>query len=277
MSGRATGESERPVGRPLRTLAYLRVSTSGQAEKGMGLDAQRHAVEEFLASPDGTGFELVGAATEAASGAAKVGELFSLEHRPVLLELVERAERGEYDALLVSSLDRLSRDHVEQLYLKRLLAKFGVAVASAAGETNGNGDALSDLVDRLLGAVHDFDRKRIIERTKAGKAAGRRAGHHVAGRVPYGYRASTVPGRLAVDEDQAGVVRSIFKQARGGIGAGGIARRLNADCVAGPTGGAWSRQAVAHLLRNPVYSGELHGVRGAQPAIVSRRVWNQGQ
>ena len=34
---------------------------------------------------------------------------------------------------------------------------------------------------------------------------------------------------------------------------------------------------MAHLLRNPVYAGELHGVKGAQPAIVTRRVWNWAQ
>ena len=275
MTSAAKGIGGGPVSRPLRAFAYLRVSTSGQAEKGMGLEAQRQAVRDVLASCEGAGLELLEVVQETASGAAKDGELFSLEHRPVLAELVTRAERREYDALLVSSLDRLSRDQVEQLYLKRLLGKFGVQVVSAAGETNGNGDALSDLVDRLLGAVHDFDRRRIIERTKAGKAAGRRAGRHVAGRVPYGYRASDAPGRLAIDQDEAAVVRSVFEQAKHGVGAAAIARRLNEAGVAGPTGGLWSRQAVAHLLRNPVYYGELHNVAKAQPAIVSRRVWNQ--
>src|SRR5438067_35972 len=60
--------------RPLRAIAYLRVSTTGQAEKGMGLAAQREVVRRFAKEQ---GLELLQIVEEAASGAAKEGELFS--------------------------------------------------------------------------------------------------------------------------------------------------------------------------------------------------------
>ena len=189
-----TSNSEGPGNRPLRAIAYLRVSSSGQ-ESGMGLAAQRQAVKDFLAGEDGSGFELLEVVQETASGAAKEGELFSLEHRGVLAELVNRAERGEYDVLVVATLDRLSRESTELHYLKRLLGRFSVTVVSAAGETNGNGDAIGELLDKLIGAVHDFDRKRIIERMRAGKAESRKVGRHTDGLPPYGYRAGG-SGRL---------------------------------------------------------------------------------
>jgi site-specific DNA recombinase len=242
----------------------------------MGLQAQRQAVRDFLASEEGSGLELLDVVQETASGAAKEGELFSLEHRDALAELVNRAERGEYDILLVATLDRLSRESTELHYLKRLLARFDVAVVSAAGETNGNGDAISELLDKLVGAVHDFDRKRIIERMKAGKVESRKLGRHTDGLPPYGYRQSN-SGRFEVDEDQAAVVRSIFDRAKEGLGPGPIARRLNAYGIPGPTGRPWSRQTVGNIIRNPVYAGELHGLKKAQPAIVSRRLWNAVQ
>src|SRR5439155_6476075 len=166
-----------------------------------------------------------------------------------LSELVTRAERGNFDALLVVTLDRLSRDQVEQLYLKRLLARFGVAVVSAAGETNGNGDAISELVERLIGAVHDFDRKRILERLRAGKAEKKRLGRHVHGSVPYGYR-SAGQGRLEVDEATAEVVRRIFAAAKEGLGSRRIARRLNAAGIPSPKGATWSPPVVARILKN---------------------------
>jgi site-specific DNA recombinase len=171
----------------------------------------------------------------------------------------------------------LSRDQVEQLSLKRLLARFGVRVVSAAGETNGNRDALGELLERLIGAVHDFDRKRIIERMRAGKSQGRNVGRHVDGKPPFGYRAGIEPGALEIDEAQAGIVRWMFDVARRGSGPRPIARQLNAEGSSGPTGRLWNRQTVTNILRNPVYCGELHGVKGAQPPVVSRRVWNQAQ
>jgi hypothetical protein len=74
---RSTDQANGPV---TRAVAYLRVSTAGQAERGMGLQAQRQSVRDYLASSDGAGLELVGVEQEAASGAARYGELFSLEH-----------------------------------------------------------------------------------------------------------------------------------------------------------------------------------------------------
>jgi site-specific DNA recombinase len=242
----------------------------------MGLAAQRQAVRDFLATTDGAELELLEVVQETASGAAKAGELFSLEHRDVLAELVNRAEHGDYDVLLVATLDRLSRESTELHYLKRLLARFGVAVVSAAGETNGNGDAIGELLDKLVGAVHDFDRKRIIERMRAGKVEARKIGRRAEGRTPFGYR-QAVSGRLEVDEAQAAVVHTIFTLAREGHGPGPIARRLNAYGTLGPTGKPWNRQTIANIIRNPVYAGELHGVKKAQPAIVSRQAWNQAQ
>lgn len=270
MRSGTTGESA-PRRLP-RAIAYVRVSTSGQAERGMGLAAQTTTVREYARDE---GLELLDVAKEAASAAAREGELFSLEHRPVLSGLVTRAEAGAFDVLLVAALDRLSRDQVEQLYLKRLFARFGVSVVSAAGETNGEG-AMGELLERLVGAVHDFDRKRILERLKAGKAEGRKLGRAVDGYAPYGYRRSTTAGRLEVVEEQAATVRRIFADAKAGKGPGPIARRLRAEGIPGPRG-PWSRQTVTNVLRNPLYAGELHGVKGAQPAIVSRRLFNAVQ
>ena len=264
------GPAER---RPLRAIAYLRVSTSGQADRGLGLEAQRKAVRDFARTE---GLDLLAIEQEAASGAAREGELFSLEHRPVLASLVDQAEAGKYDLLIVASLDRLSRDQVEQLYLKRLLARFGVTVVSAAGETNGNGDAIGELIERLIGAVHDFDRKRQLERMRAGKAQARERGRHVHGRIPYGYL-SAGEGRLKVDPAKAETVRWIFNRVKAGVRPAAIARELN-DCgVPGPQGRGWSRQTVSLIRRNPVYKGERYGVKGGQPAIITARTWNAAQ
>ena len=72
-------------------------------------------------------------------------------------------------------------------------------------------------------------------------------------------------------------MRRIFGEAKSGLGPGRIARWLNKDEIPGPRGGRWNRQSVTNLLGNAVYAGELHGVKRAQPAIVSRRLFNAVQ
>jgi Recombinase len=66
----------------------------------------------------------------------------------------------------------------------------------------------------------------------------------------------------------------MFAAAQAGNSPAQIARGLNQDGIASPRGHSWSRQGVTLILRNPVYAGERDGVKGAQPAIVSRRLWN---
>jgi site-specific DNA recombinase len=128
-----------------------------------------------------------------------------------------------------------------------------------------------------LGAVHaELERALIRDRLSAGRAMGKKQGHHVGGRIAYGYRRAGA-GRLEVDDERAEVVRSIFQMAKEGLGPGPTARRLNAYGIPGPTGKPWGRQTVTDILRNPLYAGELHGIKRAQPAIVSRRTWNEAQ
>ena len=119
-----------------RAIAYLRVSTSVQADDGLGLDIQRDKVTAYAAEHD---LELLEIVEEVSSGGIRNGETFSWEHRPVLLDLLGRAENSEYDVLLVARLDRLSRDHVTLVALERQLQRHGVEVISTAEENNGDG------------------------------------------------------------------------------------------------------------------------------------------
>lgn len=253
-----------------RAVAYLRVSTAGQAERGMGLESQRDCITELARAK---GYELVDVVREAASGGVQAGEELSWEHRPVLLELVDRAKAGEYDTLLVAKLDRLSRDYPTLAVVERRLQRYGVDVVSAA-EENGDGP-IAEFIRGQLALVAQLERAMIAERVGAGKAKRKAQGRHVHGRIPFGYR-SGGEGLLVPDEN-AELVRRIYADAKAGDSPAKTARTLNREGIASPQGRSWSRQTVRLILTNPIYAGERYGVKGAQPAIVSRRAWNATQ
>lgn len=291
-----------------KAVGYLRVSTGLQAEKGMGLEVQRQAVTEYAAAH---GLELVDVVQEAASGGIRAGEVFSWEHRPVLLQLMERAQAGEFNTLLVAKFDRLSRDAPSLEMLVRILAtgKHPVEVASAA-EDNGDGP-VARLMRHTLAGFAEFERSLIRERLQAGKQARKNQGRHVHGRIAYGYRSEEAagpergrtlvpdrPGPLPAGASEVvrkehaaaeakspyGVVLRIFAAAKSGETLGGIARDLNTDSIASPQGArkgtagqGWNAKAVSRILSNEVYAGERHGVKKAHPAIVTRRTFNAVQ
>ena len=234
----------------------------------MSLSAQRDAVNEYASAH---GYVLVEIVEEAASGGVRGDEVFSWEHRPVLLDVVGRARASQFDVLVVPKLDRLSRDHTTLVVLERQLQRHGVSVESVAEAQNGDGP-LAEFIRGQLALVAQLERAMILERVSAGKAQRKALGRHVHGRVPYGYDSSA--GILTPAAATAPVVRLIFERARAGASPGQVARSLNTDQVPAPQGARWSEQGVRVIVQNVVYAGERYGIKRAHEPIVSRRVFN---
>jgi site-specific DNA recombinase len=255
----------------LRAVAYLRVSTAGQAERGMGLEAQRTRVREYAA---GQGLELVDVVREAASGAVRDGDE-GLEQRPVLQALLERGRAGDFEVLLVARYDRLARDARLFLNIAEALHRAGVTLLSA-DEQNGDG-AVGRFMRGQHALIAQLERDTILERVRRGKDEGRRAGRFVHGAAPFGYRIAPAGGkgkRLEPELALAPIVERIYRDGRRGLTPGWIARALNAEGIAGPTRGKpWNRTTVRNVIENRAYRGELYGVADAHPAIISARLW----
>jgi DNA invertase Pin-like site-specific DNA recombinase len=221
------------------------------------------------------GLDLVDVVEEAASGGVRAGEEFSYEHRPVLLALMERAEEGEFDVLIIAKLDRLSRDYATLVVLERRLERHGVQVLSAAEEQENGDGPIAELLRGQLALIAQFERAQIRERLSAGKAKKRSKGGRAEGRVPYGYRSHDA--KLELYEPEARVVRRVYRDFQDGRRVARVARELNRSGIPSPDQKRWSRQTVKAILENPVYSGTQHGVARAHQAVISRRRFNEAQ
>jgi site-specific DNA recombinase len=125
---------------------------------------------------------------------------------------------------------------------------------------------------QMRGALGEYERAKILERTKRGLLGRAKAGHAYGASVPLGYRYISEPhgGRLEIDEDEAAVVRRIFDLCLSGVSTWGIARRLTEERL--PTKrdrhpqsggsksagvGVWHRDSVYSILTNATYMGKL--------------------
>lgn len=138
------------------TVGYARVSTAGQDE-ALQLDALEQA-----------GCDRV--FTDHVSGATT--------SRPALAELLGMIRRG--DALVIWRLDRLGRSLRHLLEVVGDLEQRGVALRSLS-ESIDTATPAGRLVFHTFGALAEFERDLIRERTKAGLAAARARGR-VGGR-----------------------------------------------------------------------------------------------
>lgn len=146
----------------LRAALYHRVSTRDQNA--------RLARGELRAAAAARGSRIVLEIEETASGRGSV--------RPGLERVLDAAQRGAIDVVLVQRLDRWGRSTLDLLANLRRLRSAGVSfVAIAQGlEVRPQHDAVSDLTLTVLAAVAEFERAVIVERTLDGLAAARRSG-----------------------------------------------------------------------------------------------------
>jgi len=162
--------------------------------------APNHKREHVAEYAKAKGLELIDVVQEAASGGVSNGEEHSWEHRPVLLRLMERAQAGEYEALIVAKLDRLSRDYATLIVLERRFQRYEVEILSVA-EENGDGN-VAEFIREQLALVAQLERALILERERRQGPCPARPGRR-SRRAGSRWRASSHSPRLPHREGRA--------------------------------------------------------------------------
>ena len=137
-----------------KLVAYERVSTARQGRSGLGLEAQRKAIDDFAAS---RGAEVIGRFTEVESG--------SKDARPELSKALHLAKLTGA-TLVIAKLDRLSRNAVFLLTLRDSGVRF---LAVDMPEAN-------DLTVGIMALVAQQEREAISRRTTEALAAAKARG-----------------------------------------------------------------------------------------------------
>lgn len=169
-------------------VGYIRVSTQQQGRSGLGLEAQREAINAF-AEREGLKVSQWFREVETGKGAD------ALDRRPQLRAALQAARKAR-GPVLVAKLDRLSRDvH----FISGLMAERVEFIVTELGRQ------ADPFILHLFAALAEKERALISERTKAGLRAAKRRG------VRLGTRA--VPRRVAKARSMLGV-RQLQVQAK---------------------------------------------------------------
>jgi DNA invertase Pin-like site-specific DNA recombinase len=204
------------------------VSTDRQGRSGLGLDAQREAVRQFLAARPAA---VIAEFVEVESG--------SRDDRPKLLEALAACQRTKA-TLLIAKLDRLAR-----------------SVSFVAGLMDGDVDFVavdmpyaSRFMIHVMSAVAEHERQVIGERTKAALAAAKARG------VRLGLNGAVLAERHKAEAaEYARQIAPAISAARqtGAQTARQIAECLNVMGVPSRQGGHWHPANVARTLRRLSY------------------------
>ena len=220
-----------------RAVAYLRVSTDKQADRGASLDAQRAKVRAYAELYD---LELVAVIEDAGASAASLD-------RPGLTRALGMLRRREADALLVVKLDRLTRSvkHLGEL-VERHFAP-GRAALLSVGEQIDTRSAGGRLVLNVLASVSQWEREAIGERTAAAMQHKRSVGEFTGGAAPYGFDRGD-DGRLIPLDDEQAVASRARELRSGGLSLREVASELALEGFASRTGRAFHATQVRRML-----------------------------
>jgi site-specific DNA recombinase len=247
---------------------YARVSSDGQA-RGNTVASQLAALHERATTdaaavgPDHTYVD------EGRSGATLT--------RPALERLRDAVAGGEIDRVYVHAPDRLARRYAYQVLLVEEFRRAGVEVVFLNRPIGGSAE--DDLLLQVQGVIAEYERARILERSRRGRRQAARSGAVSAMcAAPYGYRylgryAGGGTAQFEVVEDEARVVRQVFTW----VGIERVSlreacRRLQGMGRTTRTGLAlWDTTTICGMLRNPAYQGTaMFGRTRSVPPVQAR-------
>ena len=235
-----------------RVAIYARVSSDQQAQQGT-IESQVVALRQRVQS-DGLMLEdELCFLDEGYSGSTLV--------RPALERLRDIAWAGGFQRLYVHSPDRLARKYAWQVLLVEELQRSGVELVFL-NRTLGISPE-EDLLLQMQGMIAEYERAKIMERSRRGKRhAARQGSVSVLCGAPYGYRyvsKHTAGGQAyyQVIPEQARIVKQLFEWVgRDRLSLRKVCRRLQQLGIPSPKGKPlWDPEVVGKLLKNPAYKG----------------------
>jgi DNA invertase Pin-like site-specific DNA recombinase len=219
----------------MKLVAYYRVSTERQGRSGLGLEAQRTAVESYARQCGG---RVLDSFTEVESG--------KRDDRPELARALLLA-KVTGATLVIAKLDRLSRDAAFLLTLQKTGTRFTAADLPNADETTVGVLAIVAQRER------DATSKRTKEALAAAKVRGTKLGNPNGAaalrRAGKGNAAAVEAVRIRA-QSRADDLGPIVEDLRSGgvTSLGGIAEALNSRGIETPHGKQWHKSSVRNLL-----------------------------
>jgi site-specific DNA recombinase len=221
-----------------RTIAYLRVSTDKQADKGVSLDAQRAKVAAYAALYDLVLVETI----EDAGYSAKTLD------RPGLARALDMLRRGEADALLVVKLDRLTRSVRDLGELVERHFAPGRAALLSVGEQIDTRSAAGRLVLNVLASVSQWEREAIGERTATAMQHKIALGEFTGGEPPYGFKVAGDGVQLERDEGEQEVIAAAKELRAASLSLRAVSAALAARGLLSRTDRPFRAEQVARMV-----------------------------
>lgn len=251
-----------------RVCAYCRVSTDS-SEQQNSFSAQVKYYTKLIGNKDEWQYAGI-YADEARSGT-------KLQKRDEFLRMMKDCEAGKVDMIITKSVTRFARNTVDSIQAIRKLKALSIAVYFEKEHINTLSEKSEQMLT-ILSSLAQGESEGISTNTKWAVKKRFQDGSFILGCPAYGYTKDEA-GEPIIKDDEAVVVRRIFKEYLNGKGSYVIAKGLSEDGI--PTirsAEKWQDSVVKEILQNSIYTGDLLLQKTFTTEVVPfQRKTNKGQ
>ena len=241
-----------------RAALYARVSTEEQALHGVSLDAQRERLTRYA---EDNNLTIVDTYVDEGVSARK-----RYTARPEFMRMIKDVKQKKVDVILFIKLDRWFRNVADFYEVQTILDKHRVQWI-ATDEDYDTTTANGRLSLNIKLAIAQDEADRTSERIKFVFSNMVKEGRVISGTAPRGYRIENK--RPAVDAEAAEVVKAAFEK----MVDFRSMKRVQVYLIENHNVNI-ELKGIKHLLTNPWYIGNAHGVAGSCPAIIDKELFD---
>lgn len=268
----------------MNAAAYVRYSSDNQREES--IDAQIRAIKEYAARE---GHVVVKIYSDEARSA-------TTDNRPRFRQMIEDAELGIFECVLVHKLDRFARDRYDSAFYKRRLKICGVRLISVLENLSDSPESI--ILESVLEGMAEYYSKNLAREVMKGLLETAYQCKHTGGIPPLGYDVADDKSYV-INPFEAEAVRMIFNMYLGGSGYSAIIDALGAAGHKGKRGAPIGKNSIHDILCNEKYTGtyifnrsaakvagkrnnhrakkeeEIIRIPGGMPVIISMEDWEK--
>lgn len=244
-----------------RVVTYLRISTANQIEN-TSIETQREKLELYCKLND---YKIVDEFKDEAVSAKSENKRKDYKR---LIDFILNKD-NKINAVMVYKSDRIHRSLRNLMNMIKILQDNQIDFISITEQFD-TSSAQGMLFLQMLGSFSEFERKVIAERTKSGRMANIKNNVIPGGRPPFGYK--IVDKHLVIDEEEAEIIKAIFKARIKGLSYSEIGKMFNMH-----------KQTVHRIIKNRIYIGEFtyngkvenNNVKQSVDKIVTKYTYNK--
>ena len=193
------------------------------------------------------------------------------DNRPAFQKMISDSAKGQFDVVIVWKLDRFARNRYDSAHYKAILKRNNVRVISATEVISQGPEGI--ILESLLEGMAEYYSAELAEKIIRGMKENAFKCKFNGGAIPFGYYIDEEQ-HFQIKEEEAAVVREVFKLYNGGMTLQQVADHLNSKGIRSRRGTTYKVSSVSKMLSNRRYMGEYSFreivIEDGIPAIVSK-------